>query len=256
MVPPDDWWPVSEFVQFVKDNDPDFQRPAGDYDSWYIRDASTGEYRGFESWDRVDGALLWFILTGPMYWLGLTDLGDEGALCRLTAYGRALVGAADWPDPPGTGAYHDPARRHRSSWRAPSAAMTVFSLRASRNGVPPEIRTSTISRRPACNAAAQGIPERHARVLRRASGRELPPSIIQLIDQWERGAGAAAQILRAAVLRVPAEETMRFVTETPELRRYLGASLGPTAAIVRPGQEQNLAAALQSHGILVEFDES
>jgi hypothetical protein len=259
MVPPDDWWPVSEFVQFVKDNDPDFQRPAGDYDSWYIRDASTGEYlRGFESWDRVDGALLWFILTGPMYWLGLTDLGDEGALCRLTAYGRALVGAADWPDPPEepepitiqpdgtifvarTVSRYDRFQLARITEWGPAGDPYVYHLSA-----------TGLQR-----AAAQGIPPNVTRAfLRRASGAELPPSIIQLIDQWERGAGAAAQILRAAVLRVPAEETMRFVTETPELRRYLGASLGPTAAIVRPGQEQNLAAALQSHGILVEFDES
>src|SRR5579859_5992190 len=38
----------------VKEEEPDFQRPAGNYDSWYIRDAQSGEYlRGFESWDRV-----------------------------------------------------------------------------------------------------------------------------------------------------------------------------------------------------------
>jgi len=259
MVPPDDWWPVSEFVQFVKDNDPDFQRPAGDYDSWYIRDASTGEYlRGFESWDRVDGALLWFILTGPMYWLGLTDLGDEGALCRLTAYGRALVGAADWPDPP-----EEPEPITIQPDGTIFVARTVsrydrFQLaRITEWGPAGDPYVYHLSVTGLQRAAAQGIPPNVTRAfLRRASGAELPPSIIQLIDQWERGAGAAAQILRAAVLRVPAEETMRFVTETPELRRYLGASLGPTAAIVRPGQEQNLAAALQSHGILVEFDES
>ncbi|NLE50530.1 MAG: hypothetical protein GX613_03930, partial [Chloroflexi bacterium] len=85
---------------------------------------------------------------------------------------------------------------------------------------------------------------------------DLPASVSQLIEQWEQGAGAAAQLLHAVVLRVPAEDTMKFVSETPELRRYLGAPLGPTAALVRPGQEQELAAALQAHGILVEFDES
>src|SRR5262249_25040232 len=79
----------------------DFQRPAGDYDSWYIRDAQTGKYlRGFESWDTVDGAMLRFILTGPMHGLGLVDTAENGAACRLTAYGRAFGGIAEWPAQP------------------------------------------------------------------------------------------------------------------------------------------------------------
>ncbi len=259
MVPPDDWWPVDEFIKLVKVDEPDFQRVAGDYDSWYIRDATTGEYlRGFESWDRVDGAVLWFILTGPMYWLGLIDLGDEGALCRLTVYGRALISAADWPDrpeeaepvtiqpdgtiyAPRTVSRYDRFQLARITEWGPAGDPYVYHLSAS--GL--------------ARAAAQGIsPDVIRSFLRRAGGGDLPASVSQLIEQWEQGAGAAAQLLHAVVLRVPAEDTMKFVSETPELRRYLGAPLGPTAALVRPGQEQELAAALQAHGILVEFDES
>jgi hypothetical protein len=71
----DDWMDLSEFVSAAKQKDPDFQRSGGEYDSWFIRESRTGEYlKGFESWDRVEGALLRFYITGLLYWLGLVEL--------------------------------------------------------------------------------------------------------------------------------------------------------------------------------------
>ncbi len=71
----DDWMDLSEFVNAAKQKDPDFQRSGGEYDSWFIREGRTGEYlKGFESWDRVEGALLRFYITGLLYWLGLVEL--------------------------------------------------------------------------------------------------------------------------------------------------------------------------------------
>ena len=74
MVPAGEWVSVADFIDAVKATDPDFQRPGGDYESWYIRDAGSGAYlTGFESWDRVEGELLRALLTGPARWL------DEGS---------------------------------------------------------------------------------------------------------------------------------------------------------------------------------
>ena len=98
IAPNHEWWSVDEFIEIIKVTDADFMRPGGDYDSWYIR-GEAGEYlKGFESWDAVEGALLEFYLTGPMHWLGLTDLADDAA--RLTAYGRAFLDMIPWPTPP------------------------------------------------------------------------------------------------------------------------------------------------------------
>ena len=58
----------------VHQQQPDFQRPAGDYDSWFLRDQQSGEFlRGFEHWDEVDGALLRYLICGPLHWLGGVD---------------------------------------------------------------------------------------------------------------------------------------------------------------------------------------
>ncbi|MEO0563043.1 MAG: hypothetical protein AAF125_13125, partial [Chloroflexota bacterium] len=51
-VPASEWWEMDELIHVIKSTVPDFQRPNGDYDSWYILDALNGDYlRGFESWD-------------------------------------------------------------------------------------------------------------------------------------------------------------------------------------------------------------
>ncbi len=95
--PPEAWWTCASFVAAVKAADPDFQRPDGDYDSWYIRDAAGDAYlSGFESWDRVEGVLIADLLAGPLHWLGVVDwaASDAEPLCRLTAAGAHWLGLA------------------------------------------------------------------------------------------------------------------------------------------------------------------
>ena len=68
-------------VAAVKALAPDFQRPDGVYDTWYIRERDRQTYlRGFNYWDSVEGALLRFVVTGPLHWLGVVDLGFDAPL--------------------------------------------------------------------------------------------------------------------------------------------------------------------------------
>lgn len=81
------WWSISSVISGIKETDPDFQRPAGDYDSWFIRDLESGAFlHGYNSWDRVEGALLYYLLTGPLHWLGLVNLASRSAEGRYTAF--------------------------------------------------------------------------------------------------------------------------------------------------------------------------
>lgn len=258
MVPPHDWWPIADLIALVKAEEPDFQRPAGDYDSWYIRDAATGDYlRGFESWDRVDGMVLWFILAGPMHWLGLVDLGNDGTLCRLTVYGRALCGETDWPDPPAEHVHA--AIRADGVILAPRTLSRYERFQLARitewgaPGDPYEYRLSAASLR---RASEQGIKtDAIAAFLRRVSGDALPDALAQSLAHWQQAGSADAWLTQAVILRTSTEEAMTAILETPELRRYLGAVLGPTAVIVRTGQENDLTDALRQHGILVDADD-
>jgi hypothetical protein len=91
------YWSLEAFVDGVRQNHPDFQRPAGDYDSWYLREEASGEFlRGFKRWDAVDGALLRFVICGPLHWLGIVDLaapevGKQPSAFRFTAWASALL---------------------------------------------------------------------------------------------------------------------------------------------------------------------
>ncbi len=93
-VPSNKWWSLNAFVSAIKETKPDYQRPAGDYDSWFIKRESDGQYlRGFESWDEVDGALIRFFITDILYWLGMVELaspeeGKEIAAFRISGIGN------------------------------------------------------------------------------------------------------------------------------------------------------------------------
>ncbi|MEP0764907.1 MAG: helicase-associated domain-containing protein, partial [Chloroflexota bacterium] len=104
-------------------------------------------------------------------------------------------------------------------------------------------------------AAEQGVPLDAIRAfLRRTSGDNVPDAIYRLLDGWEQTGGADVWLERAVILRSNAPDVLQTILETPELRRFLGAQLGPNAVIVRADQAEALAAALQQHGILVDSD--
>ena len=85
-IPENKWWSIPAFIRAIKEKFPDFQRPAGDYDSWFIKRESDGQYlRGFAYWDQVDGALVkYFIHT--LHWLGMADLASPEEGKEATAF--------------------------------------------------------------------------------------------------------------------------------------------------------------------------
>ncbi|MCB0133203.1 MAG: hypothetical protein KDD78_20210, partial [Caldilineaceae bacterium] len=74
------WYSQDDFVSAIKEVEPDFQRSAEHYDTWYIRNIDTQEFlKGFEQWSAVEGELLRFLLRGPLHWLGVLDLAEPSA---------------------------------------------------------------------------------------------------------------------------------------------------------------------------------
>ncbi len=103
---------VEDVVARIRTEQPDFQRPEGNYEAWYLRDAGSGQsLMGFEAWDQVEGRLLRFLLAGPLFWLGAVDIaaGANGAgpngryLFRPAAHGAAWIGGAELPEPEAPG---------------------------------------------------------------------------------------------------------------------------------------------------------
>jgi len=257
LVPKQEWWALEAFVMGVKETEPDFQRPGGDYESWYIRGEDSDEYlTGFDNWEAVEGALLEYYVTGPMHWLGLVDRADEAA--RLTAYGRAFLGQAAWPTP----------AEPEDKIIVKDDGTMLISRKVSRVDRFQAARfTSWISAGDPYTykvdgagvqiAAEQGINTGHiASFISRALGdAPVPANIARLLENWRGGAAAAVSLEKLQVMRTTAPETLDKILDTPALRRYLGARLGPMAVIVRVGQWDGLRTALGEQGIVAEIIE-
>jgi hypothetical protein len=257
LMPENDWFSVIHFISTVKKQEPDFQRPGADYQSWYIRDAKTNKYlTGFEHWDRIDGAVLHLTLVTVMYWLGMVDLGESeiGDMVRLTAYGRAFAEMTDFPDRP------DPAAllivEDSGVIQAPRSLSRYDRFQLARFtdwGLPGDPYDYALTPDSLARADAQGIKAEHIRTfLNRTSQNKVPKSVLGMLEQWEKTGGAQVVLSHLDVLETDTEQALDGILETPQLRRYLGRRLGARAVAVREGQWAALLQELQERGILVE----
>ena len=188
------WYLLSDLVTTIKQVDPDFQRPDGNYDTWYIRDADNEGYlAGFDAWDHVEGRLIRYLVKSPLFWLGMIEVADisnpEQTAFRLTE--RALNWLSD--DPPAQDELRVPIvvqqdgivlvpqnadRYHRFQVARISEAQRI------EDGRPFRYRLSPGS---LAFAREQGIKsERLLQFLAQASGRALPKSIQRAVDTLGR----------------------------------------------------------------------
>ena len=251
---PGAWYQVEDFVAAIREASPDFQRPGGDYDIWYIRDAATNQYlKGFASWDQVEGALLRFILTGPLCWLGVVDVGKDSVSFCVTGVGYRLLGAHAGDVPPlsedsafvvhADGHVEVSAARRYDRFQLARVADWVASG---------ETYTYLITPSSLERAKAQRItPERVIEFLGRTSGVPAPESLAGALRRWgTRGTEAWAQ--QAVVLRVARPELMDQLAESPRTRKYIHEAVSTTVALVAPHDWPELLDVLLEMGILPE----
>ncbi|MGB9799868.1 MAG: helicase-associated domain-containing protein [Thermanaerothrix sp.] len=255
------WWRIEDFVAAVREHSPDFQRPAGDYDSWFIRRAGSEEFlRGFAHWDEVDGALVRFILTGPLHWLGLLDLAaaspapDAPAVAfRFSAWAGALL--ADQP-PAGLAEENGQIMVRGDAtltlppltprWLRYQIARFGEWLSADARGYHYRLTPLSLQR-----ARQQGLKVEHLlALLQKHAATPLPPMLVRALQRWERQ-GTSARIERVILLRVNHPEILAELRRGPAVR-YLAEVLSPTLALVRPGQVDRLRRALAEQGYLTE----
>ncbi|MDE2749784.1 MAG: helicase-associated domain-containing protein [Chloroflexota bacterium] len=254
LLPDHGWVSINDIIDIIKEFEPDFQRPDGDYESWYIRNDAGEFLTGFESWDAVEGSLIEFYLVGPMHWLGLVDIGED--VTRLTAYGRAFLEISDWPKPvepeAGIDVQNDGtllASRRVNRFERFQLARFAHCLQT---GDPYVYRIDAASIQ---RAAAQDIHAKHIQsfIVRHLEGDPLPLPIIKFLRNWQAGAQTSVALETMIVLRTTSEETLDKIFATPAFRRFLGARLGPMACAVRADQWEALRASLAENAIEVDI---
>jgi hypothetical protein len=255
-----EWWSLGGLVGAIKAENPDFQRPGGEYDSWYIHDGESGDVlHGFENWERVDGALVRWMVSGPMRWLGLLDLHPEADAFRLTALGAALLERIPWPSEP------DPEAmltvNDQSFITVPTDLSRFDRYAVARFAAWREIPTEDaptytyqISPHSLEQGVEQGIEVSHiVSLLKRTSGDRVPPQVEKALAAWEEH-GAEVVLHDVVVLVAKDFGIYERLKEEGSISRWLGQSLGPNSFAVARKDVPALLAALRRHGLLPLFE--
>lgn len=258
-IPQNEWWSLSAFVNAVRERHPDFQRPAGDYDSWFIRQESSGQFlRGFASWDDVDGALLRYLICGPLHWMGLLDLatppsGGDPSAFRFSGWASNLWHGSVPANLPA----EEGGLRVISDGRVSVLPLAPRALRyqiarfcqweEERDGeYRYRITPASLER-----ARQQSLKPAQLLALLRKYAPAVPPPLSQAIERWEEQ-GVQAAIRPAVLLRVSSPDILAALRQS-RASRYLAEPLSPTVVLIHPGSEEKLMLALAELGYLGEI---
>lgn len=263
-IPQNKWWSIPAFIRAIKEKYPDFQRPAGDYDSWFIKRESDGQYlRGFAYWDSVDGALVKYFIQ-VLHWLGKADLAApekgkeftafrmvESKVERLKVEGKMVVSSngkitvsrffsraaryqisrfCEWGDDGGHAAVSGSEQRAETQADGYKYQVTAQSL---------------------THAKEQGLKaEQLLALLVKYTNGNVPPALVKALKRWQ-ARGTEARVESLLVLRVSRPEVMEEMRNS-KAGKFLGELLSPTAVVVKSGAIQKVMAAVAELGLLTE----
>ncbi|MCB9434415.1 MAG: helicase-associated domain-containing protein [Ardenticatenaceae bacterium] len=253
------WFKVGELTAVIKTNDPDFQRPDGNYDTWYVREAESNQFlSGFGSWDKVEGRLLAFLLRGPLRWLGLTDFGQDEVGEPIYQVTPTLL---NWLN-------QQPAKadevtvpivvEQQAVILVPFNANRYQRFQVSRvaDALPVEPGKPfayRITPQSLVAAKEQGIDaDRLLQFLETTSGRPVPAGVKRAISRWgERG--VEGRLEQVVILRVREAAILDILRNNAQTQGFIGESLGDFAAVVRQQDWQPLLETTARLGLLLDI---
>jgi hypothetical protein len=268
-IPQDKWWSIPAFVRAIKEKFPDFQRPAGDYDSWFIKRETDGQYlRGFAYWDQVDGALVkYFIHT--LHWLGMADLASPEEGKETTAF---RINGLKVEEPALLKEHRDDVSESKGQRSKIDGKITISSngkitisrmfSRAVRYQISrfcewgddkPDEYQYQVTARSLGHAKEQGLKaEQLLALLVKYTNGAVSPALVKALKQWE-AYGTEARMKNLLVLRVNRPEILEEMRKS-KAAKFLGEVLSPTAVTIKNGAESKVLAALAELGLLAEIE--
>ena len=250
-IPEGKWWSLNAFIRDIKQKYADFQRPAGDYDSWFIKRESDGQYlRGFSSWDQVDGALIKFFITTILHWLGQVDLCMADGAMEPTSF-RFTNSESHITSKEGK-------KINISSQgliSIPRLTPRVVRYQVSRFCEWGETKDGIYRYRVSTNsltkAKEQGLKVEHLlALLSKHSEAGIPPTLIKALKRWEVN-GTEARLQTHVILKVSKPEVLEEMRKS-KAAKFLGELLSPTTVVVKSGAIQKVMEALTELGLLTE----
>ncbi len=251
VIPEGKWWNISSLINDVKKTVPDFQRPAGDYDSWFIWREADGQYlRGFAYWDQVDGALIRFFIVDILHYLGRVSLASPEEGKDITAF--RLTTSDPRPSEIENGKLKVSSNGRISASRSvPRAARYQLARFCEWDEEKNDEIRYHITPGSLTKAKEQGLKVEHLMVLlSKHAAAGTPPVLVKALKRWE-ASGTEARAETQVVLRVSRPEVLEELRKS-KAARFLGEPLGPTTVIIKAGAQSKVMAALAELGLLAE----
>ena len=249
-IPQGKWWSIPAFVKAIKEKYPDYQRPAGDYDSWFIKRASDGQFmRGFAYWDAVDGALIKYVIY-MLHLLGKASLASPEEGKDATAF-FLLSSLPDKKEEKGKIVVSSNGKItvSRNFSRAVRYQLARFCEWDEPKGDDYIYRVTAESLR---RATEQGLKaEQLLAMLVKYTKEAVPPAMVKALKRWDAN-GPEALVESLLVLRVSKPEIMEEMRKS-KAGKYLGEILSPTAVVIKSGAIQKVLAELAELGLLAEI---
>ena len=258
----DTWYSLKHFLELIKTHVPDFQRPSGDYDSWFIRQSESEQYlRGFEHWEEVDGRLIRYLIAGPLHWLGMIDLGVSQNEKRVDVIRRsaryeaylAKQSVTTTPDQEKQPKIISDLSIEIPLFTSPMARYQIARFCEVKK-VTAEATLYQIT--PASLRAAQegGLKASQlAQLLEKILKSPLPKTLKQVTANFEAH-GLEARVESRAFLRVRAPEMLKSLEQNPRTAKWIIEVLNPTTAVINQTGLKAIEAALRELGVLLESD--
>jgi len=241
-LPADEWIGLDTFTKAIKRTEPDFQRPGGDYQSWYIYDADGNALMGFEHWNEVEGRFIEYLITITLFALGVVELGAPAAdlpptTFKITALGQAFLSPGTTPmPPPPSGPTALRVSPSDFTVRVPANASLYDRFQLARFARllrrEPNMVIYQVDRQSYRGALEQSITvEQVLAFLNRATRSQTPLALVESLRKWDRRTGAA-KLERLTVLRVNQEDMLPELLAHPQIGPLLGQPLGPQAILI------------------------
>ncbi len=250
-IPPGVWWSLPAFIEAVHRHAPDFAAEDPEILArWRFRRREDGRVL---TWHRdgfqVAEALLRFLLTGPLHWLGVVDIAVNAF--RLSPWAPALMQGR----PPALDPYQGQILVRRDGVlvvprRTPRDAR--YQVARAGEWLPRGTRGEYLYRwtpRSLARARAQGLSVQGLLRVLHEHAHAVPQALVRALQRWE--AGEVARIETVRILRVPTAEALEALRQTPAGEDILEV-LTPTLAVLRQGSEARILEALWQLGYLGE----
>ena len=254
----DNWLSINDFVAMVKHMEPDFQRPSGDYEGWYIYDSQGNPLMGFAHWDQVEGALIHYLLTYILPLLGVVDLGAAAATgdpisFRITPLGQNFLQSQPPAIPAGT---KSPLLRVDTNFYAyvPIRASLYDRFQLARFAQlerrEPDRTIYHITQASISRALKNGVAaDQITAFLARATDNQTPLKVVETVLTWGTRQNTV-HLEQATLLRLKHESLLAELRQHSILGPLLGEVIGPTTILVPPDKVVEVRRLLMELGYL------